>query len=224
MGKRKIWTDADLWRLIAWYPDTHIRTLCRRFGRSRHSIYNAVHFLGLLKDPDFLLNQNRELGRRLDTFGAPHRFLKGYLPANKGLRQPGWFAGRMRETQFKKGHFPYNRDPDFYVLGALRVNADGYIDMRMSFEAGSKGWRALHRILWEDAHGPVSPGCIVRFKDRDKLNVELGNLELISRADNMRLNSIHKLPPPLKSTIRVLGALKRTLNRRTRDEEHRRPA
>ena len=154
--------------------------------------------------------------------GRRYRYPKGHVPNNKGLRRPGWFSGRMRETQFKKGQFPFNRDPAFYVLGALRVNADGYIDMRVSFEPGAKGWRALHRILWEEAHGPVPPGHIVSFKDGDRLNVELGNLKLLSLADNMRRNTMHNLPKPLVSAIQLLGALKRKLDRRRRDEEQNR--
>jgi hypothetical protein len=119
----------------------------------------------------------------------------------------------MKETQFKKGQFPVNRDPDFYVIGALRVNADGYIDMRISFEHGALGWKALHTILWEDANGPVPPGYALFFKDRDKLNVDLENLELITRADLCRRNSIHNLPPQLKKTIYALGALHRRIHR-----------
>lgn len=131
----------------------------------------------------------------------------------------------MRETQFKKGQWPLNKDPDFYVIGALRVNSDGYIDMRISFAPGACGWRGLHRILWQDAHGPIPRGHCLVFKDRDKLNVELENLELITFAENMRRNTIHNLPAPLKQAIQTLGVLKRAINRRTRREEQdRRPS
>jgi hypothetical protein len=76
---------------------------------------------------------------------------------------------------------------------------------------------ALHVILWEDANGPVPPGFALCFKDRDKLNVELANLELISRADLCRRNSIHTLPPAIKGAITALGALKRRIRREERE-------
>ena len=120
-------------------------------------------------------------------------------------------AAAAFETRFKKGHFPANRDPDFYVIGALRINTDGYIDMRTSFEPGARGWTALHRVLWEDAHGPVRKGFCLRFRDRDSLNVELTNLELISRKDNMLRNTVHNLPAPLVGAINMLGQLKRRI-------------
>jgi len=213
----KPWTDAEIWQFIALYPDMENSKLARKFGRTTGSINTAAGVLGVHKSAEYC--SSLAWRSRLPIVGRPWRFPRGHVPANKGSRRPGWFAGRMRETQFKKGHFPVNRDPDFYVLGALRVNSDGYIDMRVSFEPGAKGWRGLHRILWEDAHGPIPPGHIVSFKDGDRLNVELRNLALVSFADNLRRNSLHNYPKPLASTIQLLGALKRTLNRRHRDEE-----
>ena len=213
----KPWTDAEIWRFIALYPDMDNTKLARKFRRTTFSINAAAGVLGVHKSAKYCANLAWR--SRLPIVGRPYRFPKGHVPANKGLRRPGWFAGRMRETQFRKGQFPFNRDPDFYVLGALRVNTDGYIDIRVSFEKGARGWRPLHRVLWEDRHGPVPPGHIVLFKDRDRLNVELRNLKLLSRADNMRRNTVHNLPKPLASTIQLLGALKRTLNRRRRNEK-----
>jgi hypothetical protein len=206
---RKFWTDRDLWRLIALYPDATIVQLVRRLGHTAASIYGMSWKLGLEKSPEHLSSIPHRTG--MIAAGVPFRYPKGHVPANKGLRRPGYAPGRMRETMFKKGQFPVNRDPDFYVLGALRVNTDGYIDMRISFDKGALGWRALHRILWEDAHGAVPKGFAVRFKNGDQLDVELDNLELVSRADLCRRNSFHHLPAPLKGAIHILGQLKRRI-------------
>ncbi len=210
---RRPWSKAELDQLRQLYPDARTADLVARFARGARGIYAKASQLGLRKSAAFYTDAKKS-GRfdKLFRAGARGRFPKGHVPANKGLRRPGWAPGRMRETQFKKGHFPANRDPDFYVLGALRINSDGYIDMRISFEPGAKGWRPLHRILWEDAHGPIPPRHIVTFKNRDKLDVELDNLELITFADNCRRNSVHNLPVPLRDTIQLLGQLRRRIN------------
>jgi hypothetical protein len=213
----KPWTAAQVRALKRHYARMPIEDLERLIGRNRLSIYSRAHAMGLYRSRELL----QEIGRKSATHPniVQSQFPKGHVPANKGLRRPGWHRGRMKETQFKKGQFPRNKDPDFYVIGALRVNTDGYIDMRVSFEPGGMGWRGLHRILWEDAHGPIPKGHIIKFKDGDSLNVCLENLELITMAENCRRNSIHNLPPVLKQSIQLLGALKRTLKRRTRDAE-----
>ena len=224
MKRRQPWTGAELDKLRSLYPTTLTRAIATQLKRPLCSIFGAANKLGLKKDPAFVLATNQQLGRQLVIAGAAYRFPKGHIPFQKGLK--GWQAGgRSVETQFKKGHFPINQDPDFYVIGALRVNFYGYVDMRVSFAPGARGWRGLHQILWEDANGPVPPHHCLRFRDNDPLNVCLENLELISRAEHCRRNSIHNLPPPLRQTINALGALKRTIKRRNRDaEENRRSA
>ena len=214
---RKLWTDAEIWRLIAFHPDTTNKAIARKFKRPYSSIIGMATKLGLRKTREHLSSIPHKTG--MVKAGKPFRFPKGHVPLNAG-KKAWWNPGRSVHTRFKKGQFPPNRDPDFYVIGALRVNTDGYIDMRTSFRPGAHGWRGLHLVLWEDAHGPLPKGHCLRFKDGDGLNVELDNLELITRRDNMLRNSVHLLPPELKSTIHMLGRLKR----RIREKQDGRPA
>ena len=205
----RAWSAASIARLRELYPNTPAKQIARLLKHSRCSVYGKAHALGLKKSAAGRAAAGFQKGSQV---GAAYRFPKGHVPANKGLRRPCWHAGRMRETQFKKGYFPANRDLDFYVIGALRVNTGGYLDMRTSFARGALGWRAMHVILWEDAHGPVPKGHCLTFQDRDRLNVCLENIELISRAENCRRNSVHNLLAPLRETIRLLGQLKRSIN------------
>lgn len=212
--KRRLWTGAELAILHARYADMSTLKLAAMLKRPPHSVYNRAAADGLCKSAAYRASPEACRLRRGDDVGAAYRFTKGHVPANKGLRRPGYARGRMRQTQFKKGGFPVNRDPDYYVIGALRINTDGYIDMRTSFAKGAKGWTGLHRVLWQDARGPIPKGYALVFKDGDQLNVELGNLELITRRELMRRNSVHNLPAPLASTIQLLGQLKRRINER----------
>lgn len=209
---KRPWLPAELRAVRTLYP--HLRTddIARIMGRPMPSIYQKSAALGVKKSAAFMASTLS--GRNVKghaVYGVATRFKKGSVPANKGLRRPGWAPGRMGETQFRKGQFPHNHDPEFYVIGALKINSEGYIVMRTSFAQGAVGWTALHRILWEDAHGPIPRGYALVFKDREPLNVELDNLELIPRAELMRRNSVHNLPAPLKRTIQVLGQLKRRI-------------
>lgn len=209
---RHAWTQADKALLRRLYPHKPTLAIAQRLQLPVGRVYAKAANMRLRKSAAFLASP---AAHRLDgIIGRATRFQKGHVPANKGLRRPGWAPGRMAETQFKKGQLPANSDPDFHVLGALRVNTDGYIDMRVSFDIGAMGWKALHRILWEDEHGPVPKGYLLTFRDRDKLNVCLENLELISLADNCRRNSIHNLPAPLARAIQLRGALIRQINRK----------
>lgn len=89
-----------------------------------------------------------------------------------------------------------------------RISKDGYVEIRIR-----KGKYVLkHRHVWEQANGKVPKGYIVVFKDRNQNNIVVENLELISREENMQRNTIHRFPYELKSTIRLVNKLKRTIN------------
>ncbi len=212
----RAWTASDDRSLRKLHPRHLNQEVARRLRRSVGAIVVRAYLLGLHKDPAWLLQQGRKRATRPAL--VAHRFAPGHVPANKGLRRPGWSPGRMAETQFKKGNVSKRWDPDTYFVGALRLNSYGVVDMKI--KEGLRAWRAFHMILWEDAHGPLPKGHCLRFKDGDSLNIELDNIELITRAENMRRNTIHNLPKPLVNTIMALGALKR----RIREKQDRRPA
>ena len=117
--------------------------------------------------------------------GLTGRFKKGHIPANKGTHPPT--VGRMAETQFKKGGLPPNTKP----IGYERVTKDGYIEVKVmerpNRKTGEKNFKAKHRLLWEQAYGPIPKGHNVIFKDGNKRNFELSNLELISNAENLEM-------------------------------------
>jgi hypothetical protein len=101
-GKR-LWERADDRLLIARYPHEPTARLARVLRRSMSAVYGRAGNLGLSKTAEYMASADACRLRRGDNVGAPSRFKKGHVPANKGLRRPGCAPGRMKETWFKKG-------------------------------------------------------------------------------------------------------------------------
>ncbi len=120
-----------------------------------------------------------------------------------------------KKTQFKKGSSPHNTKPDGYI----REQKDGYFYIRV----GLKKWTSLHRHIWEQANGEIPKGMIPVFKDKNPKNYTLDNLEVISRAENMKRNSIHNYPPEINKTLQLVRVLTRKINQRNGKKEHKRP-
>lgn len=121
------------------------------------------------------------------------------MPPVQGVR--GWSAGgRVRETQFKPGGRPHSWLP----IGSERTSKDGYLQRKVT-DTGypPRDGVGVHILIWREHCGEIPPGHVVVFRDRNKHNLQLGNLELISRAENCRRNSIHRYPPELKEVIRL---------------------
>jgi len=203
------YTAADLATLRRLYPDTETKTLARVMGRTEYSIYVAATKRNICKSAEYRKNLASDVTRR----NAATRFRKGHVPANKGLRRPGFAPGRMRETQFKSGQVSSRWDPEIYAVGALRINSDGILEIKVA--PGARQWVILARYVWATERGPIPPGHVVRVKVVDPYDVDIDNLELLTRAENMRRNSIHNLPQPLRNTIQLLGQLKRRIREKS---------
>lgn len=112
-------------------------------------------------------------------------FKKGNIPHNKGKHVPT--VGRMAETQFKKGELPPNTKP----VGYERITRDGYIEVRLEMKkdrnVGDTNFVLKHRLVWEQANGPIPKNHIVIFLDGNKQNCNLENLALISRAEHLQM-------------------------------------
>lgn len=213
--KRRPWRDDELELLRKLYPDTPTKQLAVRLKRKPPAVYQKAQLLGLVKSEAYLASPHACRLRRGDNVGARTRFPKGHAPANKGLRRPGWFRGRMRETQFKKGQ----RRPDTAPIGATRL-IDGYVYVKVSEISHvpyTVNWKLKHILEWQRVNGEVPPGYCLVFRDRNRLNTDVANLELISRADNMRRNSYHnRYPKEIGLAIQARGALNRMINKRAK--------
>lgn len=53
-----------------------------------------------------------------------------------------------------------------------------------SRKEGNKG-KMLHRLIWEDHYGKIPQDCYIVFKDGDKTNLQLSNLELKKKQDSI---------------------------------------
>lgn len=211
---RRPWSAEDEILLRSLYLDTPMPELLKAFGRPYWSIYNKAYALGLRRSDAYLASEHACRLRRENNPGAGSRFQKGHASWNKGINFHS--GGRSAETQFAPGAMPHNHVP----VGSERVTCDG-IRQRKTHDDGPphRRWKSVHMIMWEEAHGEVPAGHIVVFRDRNTTNISIENLELITRAENMRRNTIHRYPPELKDTIRQLGRLRKAISEASNEKQ-----
>ena len=217
---RKPWTAEQIKLFRKLYPHQPVPQTAAACGHTVTQCYGRAKKLGLSLSPEYRRAYLSRCGNQLAAHSASivARFPKGHVPLNKGLRRPGWYRGRMRETQFKKGQRPTNTVP----VGAIIPNADGYLRVKVTNlpegpgkrGGSSPNWKFLHRIIWEAAHGPIPRGYRIWWKDGNHRNCSLANLELLSGKDHMKRTTIHNWPEPVRRVIQLAGALKRKINQR----------
>jgi hypothetical protein len=226
---RSFWSERELGIVREMYPNFPTKVIAEKLGRRIGSVYQCAAKLGLHKSDEYLQSPDACRLRRGDEIGKAFRFKKGQVPANKGLRRPGWAPGRMRETQFKQGGRYGAAAKNWFPVGTIRKDAEGFLRIKVRewhrgerFGFGNTEiWPLLNRHIWEQHHGPIPPSHAVVFRDRNRQNCDISNLELISRADLMKRNTVHNLPKDVALSVQLLGAIRRQINRKEKyGKEH----
>lgn len=138
---------------------------------------------------------------------------KGTEPPNKGKNLEEYLSDeqieKIKSTQFKQGLVPHNTKP----VGSERFDPkDGYVYIKAD---GKRGYVLKHRLLWEQHHGPIPKGMNVQFINCNKSDIRIDNLELVSRAGNMKQNSIHNYGPEVAKAYQLIGAINRKINQQS---------
>ena len=219
---RRPWTEAEREEVRRRYPDEVTADIGRDINRSVGGIYDQANKMGLKKSPEFM---SRIHGSVLIRAGAASRFHAEQSPWNKGIPGSTGNHPNTKRTQFKPCRRP-EEARNYRPVGSLRVCKDGYLERKVTDDqsiAPARRWGGVHRLVWEAVNGPTPKGYVVVFRtgmastDPDEITID--RVELISRAELMRRNTRHNLPPELNALISTKARLTRLITEREKRHE-----
>ena len=210
---RTFWTNEQIKLLVQHYPNMPMPELIKTIGRDEKSIYSKARSIGVKRSQEYLDSPHACRLRPGDNIGKEFRFKKGNKAWNKGVSvnnggEAGWFP---------KGNKPANYRP----VGTIRA-VDGYQEIKVA--EGMRQWKLLHRVVWERMNGKIPKGMVVIFLDGNTENIEITNLSLMTKAQNMKRNTIHNYPKEIAVLVQLQGAINRQINKRTKQNEQLRHA
>lgn len=201
------WSSEDSETVRRLYPSTATIEIAKLVGRTESSVYQHAAKLGVMKTKEYLASTAGRIG--LAGFGEKARFRRGLAPWNKGIE---FHAGGMaKQTQFKKGGKPKTTKP----IGSVRFSKEGIRFVKVS-DTGVRrdNWKAASVIEWEKHNGLLPEGMIVIFKDSNRKNESIENLDAVTRQELMKRNSYHNYPKEIATLIQLRGVLNRKINQR----------
>jgi hypothetical protein len=213
IAKKRVWTDEEKRMITLLYPSPKTKTLAKLFKATLSQIYNIAFNLGLPKSQWFKDSPMSGSLKHDNRSGNQYRFKKGHVPPNKGKKitpHPNTI-----KTQFKQGQVSPNHRP----VGTYRVVEDGYLEVKMAEGMGQ--WKQVSRIVWQRCNGPIPEGYLVTFIDGNKLNVEVTNLRLMTKAENAKRNHPSKYGKEFAQVNQLKGAITRQINKRRKENEQR---
>lgn len=157
-----------------------VKTLSVKVGRSETVLRRFLKKNNLIIPPE-IIERNRKSSQ----------IKPGNIPPNKGKKMTDYMSAeaiaKTAATRFKKGTIPPNT---YENDGVITIRKDKRTGRAYKYIRLSKGkWREYHLHLWEQQNGPLPKGHCLWFRDRDTMNVDLANLELITRKDNRLRNT-----------------------------------
>ena len=206
---RHLWQPYEDDYLRRLYPHFPGRTIAVALDRTERQVYCRAKHLRLRKHPAYY--DSPDCGRLDGHKGGGTRFSKGHVPFNKGRK-----GMRLSPaTEFKRGHLPHTWVP----VGTEVVDREGYLKRKVRDDAprgmSRFNWRFVHVIHWERYRGPVPEGYVLAFRNGNKRDIRIPNLELITRGELARRNRMwNRYPRELARTIQHLGQFKRRLRER----------
>lgn len=204
------------------YPHVHSDDVAAFLGKRTSQVLAMASAAGVHKTQAYLesVSAGRIQRGRTDPRMLATQFKAGLTPWNKGTHYVA--GGRCAETQFKKGNRNGHAATHWKPLGSLRINADGYLDRKMTDTGrGPRDWVAVHRLVWQEQVGPIPPGHVVVFKGGRRTTelkeITRDRLECITRAELARRNHPRNKSPELARLVQLKGAITRQVNRIARE-------
>lgn len=210
---RFVWTDEAVALLQRFYADTPTNQIAAQIGATPEQVYHKVQSLGIRKSAEYMASEVACRLRRGDNVGAATRFKPGLVPWNKGQKHPS--TGRAIDTQFKPGNRSGRALEIYQPIGTERLSKDGYLERKIHDGWPlQRRWRAVHLLEWEAINGPLPAGHAVVFRDGNKRNLALDNLELVTRAELMRRNSVYRYGQEIAQLSLLRGKITKQINKR----------
>jgi len=140
------------------------------------------------------------------------RFKKGDTPWNKGRKMSPELYDKCKETMFKKGNVP----------GNIKHYGKPYLLTRERNNQTERTWfirvnnKRLHFLKYLCEINDINlRGKIPRLKEGFDINKEptIDDIIIITKKENMHLNSYQRFPKNLRRLIQIKGALTRQINK-----------
>jgi hypothetical protein len=221
---RHTWTAEQTACLQQHYATIPGPELAAALGVPLAVVYNKAWQLGLKKSPNTIADMARKAMQNPAHPARATQLRPGNQPWNKGIQGSTGTHANSRATQFKPGRLP-TEARNYMPVGSLRISKDGYLERKTNdtHPVPARRWVAVHRLVWEAAHGPIPAGHIVAFKPGMRTIVEAEvtaeRLECISKADNLLRNHPRTKHPELGRLVQLKGAITRQVNRITREHK-----
>lgn len=210
---KTIWTGDMINQLMDLYPSSTTESVANKMNLSVCSVYSKAFSLGLHKSNEYLNSPDAGRLQKGDLRGLKSRFTNGHTPANKGKKMADDVYEKVSRTMFKKGSIPattkYFGKPYLHT----RMRDNGQVERTWYIQVNQQRLTYLTYLCKQ--HSIDMTGKKPRLKNEYDFSKvpTMNDINIISNAENLELNTVQRFPEELRNLIQIKGALNRQLNK-----------
>lgn len=198
-GGEFAWTAEQDFILKNKYEELSAAEIATLVNKSHYAVKNRLHKLGITLSKEVRLKRC-------------NNYQKGMVAYNTGKKQHEYMSAeaieKTKATRFKKGSLPHNALPDGATVIRHDKSGKSYQLIKLP---NNRKLKYMHFHLWQQHYGAIPKGHIVVFSNKNSLDCRIENLECITKAENMRRNSIQNLPEEIIQTITLISKLNKKI-------------
>ncbi len=224
------WTEEDKQLLADLYPIHNIHYLAKKLGRTEKQIESKARALHLLKDAGYVAPyKTGPTGERVEIWSPEEvQILTARYPNETIAELQKIIKKTENQIQNKACKLGIRKSADFWTRSAkshlmpgnlkrfvaLPIGTTtvwgGYVFVKID---GPQPWQLKHKIEWIARHGTYNTRThALWFIDRNTMNCEISNLELITHQEKRKRTLVPQYPEELRDVIRLYNKLKRKLH------------
>jgi hypothetical protein len=196
-----------------------LREMGEQLGRTETSIHGRMKILGLVVPPEIISERVQKTYRQLAESGKISRYKKGNVPANKGKKMSPELYEKCKRTMFKTDQIPANCVHFGRPYLHQRTKKSGYVE-KLWFIQEDKNKRSAYLAYLCRQHGIDLTGKKPILKPGFDHSVPptIDDIIIVTHAENMKRNTIHRYPAEVVSLCHLKAALQRQINKYQENE------
>lgn len=196
------------------YLTQFLREMGAHLGRTEGTICQRMKLLGIELPAEVKQKRLQQSFKNLEESGKMSRFPKGNVPVNKGQKMAPEVYERCKGTMFKPGQIPATCVHFGKPYLHSRIKKDGYIERTWYIQESTNKRSAYLAYLCRN-NGIDLTGKKPILKDGfdHSRAPTMEDIMIVTNAENMRRNSLHRYPPEVVKLCQLKGALQRQINK-----------
>ena len=196
------------------YLTQFLREMGEHLGRTEGTILGRMTRIGIEVPAEIKLKRLQQSFKNLEESGKMSRFQKGLVPHNKGKKMSPEMYEKCKGTMFKPGQIPATCVHFGKPYLHQRTWEDGYVEKLWFIQEGTNKRSAyLAYLCRQNGIDLTGKKPILKPGFDHSRAPTMEDIMIVTNAENMRRNSLHRYPPEVVKLCQLKGALQRQINK-----------